>query len=376
MQELKASYQDKELQGFDFSGQNLIGANFFRADIRGVKFKNCDLSHASFEGAKAGISTSWKIRLYLITTSLCLLAGLISGYSGALISNLFFGNSAGPTFGIVSLTLSFIFLIAILFEGVGITLAILSELSAAALIAAMAIFPNDQAMLALDAQFTALSIAGYTAGLINIAAAISMAKLAKLFRYKNVLLSVSALGLLIGILFGVSEIPGYPISLIVGLLTIIIGYYTGQKTLLNTKKHRIIQQLARNIVGRGATTFQGAILTSANFSNSNLNNTDLRDGILLRTNWGQVQGLNSARLENTYLENIEIQKLVTTRNGQGKQYDNFSLRGLNLESVNLEGASLISSDLSESNLKGANLKGAKLVKSQLYHADLGDAENS
>lgn len=378
MQELKERFKSKNLQEIDLFDQSLTGADFSKADIRGAKFNNCDLIHTSFEGTKAGISNNWKITLYFITTFLGSLAGLISGYSGGLLSDLFFGNSEGLIFGIVSLILIVIFLTNIWVKGIGITLAIISELSAAALIAAMALFSDEQSqsMLAVDAQFTVLSIAGYTAGLINMAVAISISQVAHLVRLKSVLIIVSSLGLSIGILFGVSQRSGYAVALIIGLITIAIGYHTGQKAISNKQdnKYKVIQLLSKNIVTIGATTFQGANLTSANFGNANLSNVDFRNSILLRTNFRDTQGLSSSRVENTYLENSEILELVTTRNGQGKKYENFSLRGLNLENANLEGTSLLGSDLSNSSLKSSNLKGAILAKAQLYHADLEAAE--
>lgn len=87
----------------------------------------------------------------------------------------------------------------------------------------------------------------------------------------------------------------------------------------------------------------------------------------------QSKNLDLARIENTYLENQKIQKLVTTKNAENQDFSNCDLRGINLKEANLKYTNLTGANLSESNLVGADLTGAVIAKAKLYGVNLSHA---
>jgi len=98
-------FQSKNLQCKDFSGQDLSFQDFSHADIRGTNFNKAILVGANFRQAKAGLPTSWVIGLAIASLASALLAGLVSGYASALLSNLWVDQAARITFGVFTIAL-------------------------------------------------------------------------------------------------------------------------------------------------------------------------------------------------------------------------------------------------------------------------------
>ena len=117
----------------------------------------------------------------------------------------------------------------------------------------------------------------------------------------------------------------------------------------------------------------GSDLTSANFSQAVLKNTDFRNTNLIGTCWCNAKSLEFARLGNTCLANPKIRQLVVTCDGQGRNFDGLDLTGVNLQDANLQDASFIGAYLNQSNLRGADLSRTILKQAQLEGADLTGA---
>ncbi|MFP4410964.1 pentapeptide repeat-containing protein [Coleofasciculus sp.] len=168
-------FHRSNLRGADFRGKNLAGADFRYADIRGADFNNAILVGANFSNARAGLPNLWTVGLVALALILSLFAGLISAYAGAFIGDLLSDSTYGTSFwGIVSLIGLAIFLMVIIWQGLGATLATLAEIVAACLIATLAFLPNNQLGLANGAVFTTLALAGAMAGVINMAVAVAV----------------------------------------------------------------------------------------------------------------------------------------------------------------------------------------------------------
>ncbi|BAY33270.1 pentapeptide repeat protein [Nostoc carneum NIES-2107] len=365
-------YQRSNLKGKDFQGQNLAGANFSYADIRGANFSNAVLVDANFYNAKAGLPTFRVISLVSLSLILSLFAGLISSYGGAFISDLLINNTSD--FGIISLITLAIFLIIIVWQGLGATLATLAEVVAACLIAALAFFPDKEAGLIIGGQFTALALAGIIAGVANMAIALAIARVIGLPRTVPIAGLMAVIGAVIGALLGVrSKVSAYLTSGVIGLLAIALGIYVGSQAITGDKKYSLIRLLAISIVAQSGTSFRGANLTDADFTQASLKTVDFRKATLTRTCWFKTQNLDQARLDGTYLEDAKVRDLVVKKDGRDQKFDHLNLRELNLQNANLQDASFIGTDLSETTLQNANLSGAKLVQAQVYQANLNEA---
>ena len=372
-------FHGANLRGRDFLGENLAGADFRHADIRGADFSNAILVSANFSNARAGLPTSWAIGLAALSLILSLFAGLISGYGGALIGDLLNDHAYGHFFfGVVSLITLAIFLIVIFFQGLGTTLATLAEVVAACLIAALAFFPEKEPQTDFDrivgAVLAALALAGAMAGVGNMAVAVAIGRVMALPGARALTGVMASIGTGLGTLLGVrSQQSAYLIAGFVSLAAIAFGVYVGWQAIAGSRKYKIIYSLAIAIISQGGTSFRGANLTDADFTQATLKSVDFRNATLTRTCWFQAQKLDCARVEGTYLEDSRVRQLAITKDGQNQKFHRLNLRELNLNDANLQSANFINTDLGEASLQNANLKGAKLVQTQLYQATLTEA---
>lgn len=369
---------ENNLNRRDFKGKDFTGADFSDADIRGADFSNAVLVNTNFRNSKAGLPTSWITGLISLSIFTALFSGLVSGYAGVLIVNLFNKNSYNfYFFGLFSLITLIVVSIVILRRGLGIILETIAEIIAVC-IAAIAFFPIEShgEYLTINALFTALSLPGIMASVINMALAVALSKIIAIPGTKTTTGVISFIGILFGIILGLkgdsNEFAYLPAGLI-GLLTIAFGAYIGSQAINGNKKYQLIRSLTVGIVAYGGTSFRGANLTDADFTQTTLTSVDFRQANLTRTCWFQSKNLEQARLEDTYLEQPNIRQLAITKDGREQEFNNLNLRYLNLENANLQDASFISTDLSEANLQNTNLFGAKLAQTQLYQANLTGA---
>ncbi|MHC5829019.1 MAG: pentapeptide repeat-containing protein, partial [Nostoc sp.] len=112
------------------------------------------------------------------------------------------------------------------------------------------------------------------------------------------------------------------------------------------------------------TSFRGADLTNADFTQATLKSTDFRNTILICSCWHQAKMLDRVRPGSTYLQKSQLRQLLVTREGQDKNFDGQNLRGINLKKTNLADASFIGAEISEANLQDADLSKAKLKQTQ------------
>ncbi|BAY43397.1 response regulator receiver modulated translation initiation factor IF-2 [Scytonema sp. HK-05] len=154
-----------------------------------------------------------------------------------------------------------------------------------------------------------------------------------------------------------------------------LGVYVGWQAINRNEKYAFVVNAAVAAISfwMKGTSFRGANLTDANFSEAKVKGVDFSDANLTRTSWFHAKELELAHVGESYLKSPQIRQLVIKRLGQGKNFDDLSLRGLNLSEVDLVDASFIGTDLSYTNLQDANLSGAKLIETQLEQTDLTGA---
>jgi uncharacterized protein YjbI with pentapeptide repeats len=157
----------------------------------------------------------------------------------------------------------------------------------------------------------------------------------------------------------------------VALLTL-LGAYIAWRSLEEDDSYAFIQKAGIALAAKAGTSFQGANLTDANFTQATLKNTNFRQANLTRTCWSHAKKLNLACV-GSYLKYPEIMELAIAGIGQGKNFDELPLRGLNLCKANLADASFIGTDLKDANLQDADLSRTKLVQTQLDRTDLTGA---
>lgn len=165
------------------------------------------------------------------------------------------------------------------------------------------------------------------------------------------------------------------ILFILALFIAIIGFQVLiiQRIKVGNNKFIAFYEFAKDFATTAGTTFRGANLMNANFTNSTVKYVNFSEANLTQACWLNAKKLDYASTKGTYLSYLQIRQLVTTRTGQDKIFDNMDLQGINLQGVNLVGASFIGANLVAANLQDADLSKAKLIQTELDQANLSGA---
>lgn len=173
--------------------------------------------------------------------------------------------------------------------------------------------------------------------------------------------------------FSLSRIHTEAFAISIALSCIPISLHCAHVAAKGEHKFRFMLQLALILRTLGSTSFQGANLTDANFSDSCLKNVNFWQSILTRVRWKNVQLLGQSYTNDSNLRDPHVRSLLTSLNGYRQHYDSLNLRGLNMDGANLEEASFKRSDLSHSSLREAHLKNANFTESLCIGTDFSSA---
>ncbi|MCU0568068.1 MAG: pentapeptide repeat-containing protein [Oculatellaceae cyanobacterium Prado106] len=373
-----------KLQGRSFQGQDLTGADFSKADIRGANFTNAVLVGANFTDARAGLKPLAAIALILDTLLLATLAGLIGGFAASWIAL----TAEDPAIHNVLLealltslfpTATFAgFCWIIVRRGIGETLGIVSVVMVVIAMVVAILIPTgssaDFKLAVMIARSIAIAGTGAALGLGAIAIAIARTHRAIMrVPLGGCAIGGAIAGAMVGAVNATVDSWEWILVTLMVMALAWLSVWVGQHAMQKDKRYLLIRRLAMSILCLGGTSFKGANLTDANFTQALLKSTNFRESTLLRTCWFQAQKLDQAQVEQTYLAHPQLQALVVFKQGKEQNYDRLSLRGLNLQEANLTDASFLGADLSEANLQNADLSRAKLVEAQFYRANLNSA---
>ena len=378
---MKSDYHQKDLQGCSFRHQNLVGADFSDADIRGADFTKANLEGANFSNVTAGVQRNWILTLEIASLILSFIIGNVTGFAAIFPGNLLSTEQlpGKELIVIIGFIILAVFLIVLIRHGVGSQLGMVA-IVVVALTAILAIaingdgveYENILAAIVLQPLSIAFAIVGVLAGSVVLGIIFSIGN-------KLWLLAVggtSIAGATLGSSIGGADIPSEHliIAILITSLEVVIllssSFYICFRALNRDKRYSLVSEIIIFLCTVKGTSFYKANLTEADFAQAKLEYTNLREASLKRTCWFETKNLHLARVERTYLEDLSIRDLVTSRFGQDQLYDFKDLRGLNLKNAILINASLIGADLSEATLESADLNRSKLVQARLYGTDL------
>jgi uncharacterized protein YjbI with pentapeptide repeats len=344
------NFSNQDLKGRSFKRQNLTGANFTNADIRSCDFSEAILENASFKGAITGIKPQQKQKLTAIAIAL---AG-VAGVTAALAAGIFFLSvvkSLKDVTAIIVIAVAVTFIITISTKNYGyIALA-----SAVAIIIALA--------GASVGVFAGAFVGTLAIALILIFGIIGAATGAGIYAViGNLSILIAGIGSVIGaiiiaiynnnnVLFGILAFTAS------GIVEILAGY-VANSALKGNERLTFIRNRAIAFSSWGGTSFYKANLAKADFLDSKLEKTDFRFASIFQTNFEGVIGLDYARLYGTILEDLSVQKLCVTLNGQGKDYTDKNLNGACLKSAKMEGSTLVRTQVLGTDFTNASLTGA------------------
>ncbi|MEO1765296.1 MAG: pentapeptide repeat-containing protein, partial [Cyanobacteria bacterium J06629_18] len=294
----------QNLRGRSFKGQNLEGANFSYADIRGVNFAGANLKGANFTGAKAGLQKRWVFLLLLLSWLLSGISGFLSIFNTTSIAYIF-DSSKSPMdqfTGWVALIVTIIVYIIIIRRGISVSLAFVVAFVvafAAAFALAGAVAGAGAFAVVGTAVAGAFTVAFSVAGAFAVAGAVAAA-----FAFAAAFVGTVAGG------------------------GIVISAYIAWRAIKGDEKYALVRNIAVAFAAMGGTSFRGADLTDANFTESQLKSTDLRNAKLIRTCFQNTKLLDRVRPGNSYLKHPQIRQLILTGRGQDENFDRLNLRGI------------------------------------------------
>jgi len=364
-------FQYVNIKGQSFKGQNLSGADFSNADIRGTNFTSANLQGANFRGAKAGLQKPWASIILIISWLLSGLSGFNAAIVGRWTSYLLNSGTIDHFIAGVIILITFVcFAIIMLRPG----LRGLWETLTPGVIATLLIVFSREGNLTLALAVTG-TVAATIAGTLLMAVSSAVAGVLSLSKWKTrnitTIIAVAVVVVLNKLI--VTTVAGAVTTLAGAIAILLLGSYIGWQALIGNQNFASVKTIAIAFAAMRGTKFCHANLTNADFTDATVKNTDFRGAFLIRTRFRNTKKLDLILPGNTYLQNNQIRQLLLTGQGQDKNFNNLSLRGINLQGANLADASFVAADLSEANLQDADLSRAKLKQTQLDGTDFTGA---
>ncbi len=383
-------YHRAKLRGKSFKGQDLTGVDFSYSDIRGANFTGAILRGANFSHAKAGLQRRWFVILVIFSLFLSLLSGSIAAVGGSLVGFVLTEqNQPNLYVGVVSLIVLVIFFLLAIRKGIVAATGFLAVAVAWVAVAAVAwagLVAVAWAGLAADtgamglAQLVAVIVTGAVGVVVSATGAVIVSGAAALAGAVAGVFAVAMTVAIAGCISGMIAVAASTVGVLagsvaaaVGISVVVLASYVGCSALAGDEKQKLIRNIIVNIAAKYGTTFQGANLTDADFTQTKLKNTNLTKANLTRTCWFQVKKLRLAAFENTYLEKEDLRELLITKQLQSRNCDGWDLQGINLAGANLKDVSLSGANLSESNLQNADISRGKLVQAHVDKTDFRGA---
>lgn len=345
-----------------------IGRDFSKSHLKGKSFATSNLYGANFANSRTNLSELWIVLSFLASFLLSYLSGFASAQGSSLVLLAFEIERFTLTKLFSALVIVFVSLSSLYLVirrgfavGVGITVLILIFSLLVCLLLTRELTPVGM-ILFIGIGNISLLLAGLTAASLSTVGVVSLMQAE----------SVAVIGNLVVSSF-IAAVSTDTRAILAASIVSLSGSYAGIQSLRKNKNFFWIRDLVTSFIAMGGVSFRQAVLTEANFSGATLKYADFRDADLTRTCLYNTQGLEFARLGNTYLANPKIRQLVVTCNGQGQNFDGLDLTGINLQGAILQDASFVGAILNQSNLRDADLSKAILKQTQLDDADLTGA---
>ncbi|MDJ0729398.1 MAG: pentapeptide repeat-containing protein [Crocosphaera sp.] len=354
----RRDFRNLSLRGQSFREQNLSGADFSGCDLRGTNFKQAILKATIFRQAKAGLQKRWVIILVLISWLISAFSGFLSIFSATFIVYFFRSDreKVEAILGIIVILLLILILIAIIRQGLNVAFAFAFAFAGAFAFAFAVTFAVVRAGAVTFSVATAVggavavTFAVAVVGAVAVTFAVTFA-IAGAFAITFAVTFVGA-----GTFFvGAFDFAG-------SFAFTLLGGYLGWRSLKGDPRDKWIRRIAIPFATIGGTSFYGADLTEADFTEATLKSTDFREANLTRTCWRKTKKIDRIRPGKTLLADESVRDLMVTGKGENQSYEKADLRGANLNGVNLNYANLKFADLSEATLKEADLDYANLTE--------------
>jgi len=361
---LPLDFAGQSLRGRNFKRQDLTDADFSGADIRGANFTNAILRGANFTGAKAGIQKRWVVGQFVISFVLSVVLNFVAVFINAIFVGVLLTSNEtkelGVFFGLAILFLNAIVVYAIARQGLttkamgtitGAGAGALAFAVALAVAVALAGAFADAGTGAITIAFAVVgAVAGAVAGAVGGAVAVAI-----------------AVAIARAVTVAVALAVAIAVAVAVAVAVLLLSGYVAWRVSKEDEKFALARSIGVALGAIGGTSFRGADLTNANFSqallkSTNFNHSKQKQTLFTHTCWKNAKKLDRARVGDSILASPAVRKLLVSGNGINQSYVRANLREANLNGAKLNGA----------NLKWADLSGATLQQTDLQNANLAE----
>jgi uncharacterized protein YjbI with pentapeptide repeats/uncharacterized protein (DUF697 family)/tellurite resistance protein len=352
-------FSNQRLRGKSFQGQDLRGANFTKADLRGVDFARANLTDANFTDAQMGLPP-WRRGLLLAAVGLGAIATSLFAFGlDQVILYLQIDRLDTPqALPLLLGSLAFLTLVTLRLGVNDLNQWLMRFLVVLVILVSMILgghpdWGNAVTMVALGIALV-VGLVQYVALLAAIAETIAGA-------IEGAALSAIAV-------FMVCWLGSSGLTLGIALGAIALGTFLGVRSRQN---EAVIHGGAIVLASLGGTCFRQSNLTNANFSQANLNSSDVRQAMIKHVRFYQAKNLDQVRGLSML---PQVRSLLAGLDGRGRSFVEVDLSGADLSGADLSGADLSGADLSGADLSGANLESAILVRTNAIATDFRKAK--
>ncbi|MBE9014074.1 pentapeptide repeat-containing protein, partial [Pseudanabaenaceae cyanobacterium LEGE 13415] len=160
----------------------------------------------------------------------------------------------------------------------------------------------------------------------------------------------------------------HPVSIGVTVSMVAFACYLKRKVGDEDSAFINLRQAAIVLGAVGGTSFRGANLSEADFTEATLNGSDFRSAIAKRTQWRNAK-LQKTRMGNTILKDAKVRQLLITGRGNHQHYIGCNLEGANLVGADLSNVNFTAAHLSDATFESANLENANLSQVQALNTN-------
>ncbi|OQP38637.1 hypothetical protein A4H97_18105 [Niastella yeongjuensis] len=277
---MEKDFSHKNLQGASFRNKDLTHARFADSDLRGADFSGSNLDGADFTHVKTGITPVNMVLIFLAALIVSLFSGYIAMLAGSTIQRMLNSNEENiRTAGITTIVIALLFIVYSWWKGVGHAIRQL-------------VIPTTIA--ALIVGFIAIS-SGLGTGKGMLYLILALILVAVMFVVGTVARATA--GSLSGILFWIVALSGAffgkSIGGGIGTTLMAIGCaMISKKALKGAPGFESLRRVAGYITRKFGTSFRNSHLADANFSRSNLHNSDFSDVDTTVVHWGNSKKIN------------------------------------------------------------------------------------
>jgi hypothetical protein len=271
---LTIDYSQRNLRGESFKDEHLVQTSFHGSDLRGADFSGADLTGADLSNAKTGIPPLQATFIFLIAFLVSLLSGYVAMLAGTTVQAMFKSEDDKiKAAGIITLVIILAFISYYYWKG---GRSVIKNLLLPAFVLSIVI-----------------GVIGYTSGVgtgigmlflvLSLLLTVMMIAIGTIARALAGVLSSSILFILVavgGSVFG-KTVGGGMGTVILAVSCALIS----KRALSGTRGFESLRKLAAFITRKFGTSFENAILTRANFSESKIYNTDYTNAELSSVNW-------------------------------------------------------------------------------------------